>query len=70
MREENPVKKLHCSLSCRELSVSGVNEPSNLAIEDLAIQKKLEVLALVENRGNASEAWRLSGDSLDTFTAI
>jgi transposase len=51
----------------RELSVSQVNEPSKLAIEDLEIQKKLEVLALVEKLGNVSEASRLSGVSRDTI---
>jgi transposase len=51
----------------RELSVSEVNEPSKLAIEDLEIQKKLEVLALVKKLGNVSEASRLSGVSRDTI---
>lgn len=51
----------------RKLSVSEVNEPSKLAIEDLEIQKKLEVLALVEKLGNVSAASRQSGVSRDTI---
>jgi len=51
----------------RKLKVSEVHEPSKLAIEDLAIQKMLEVLALVEKLGNISEASRLSGASRDTI---
>ena len=51
----------------RQLKVSEVTEPSKLAIEDLAIQKKLEVLALVEKLGNVSEVSRLCGVSRDTI---
>ena len=51
----------------RQLSVSEVNEPSKLAIEDLAVQKKLEVLALVEKLGNVSEVSRQTGVSRDTI---
>lgn len=51
----------------RKLRISEVNEPSKLAIEDLAIQKKLDVLALVEKLGNVSEASRQSGVSRDTI---
>jgi transposase/predicted DNA-binding protein (UPF0251 family) len=51
----------------RQLNVSQVTEPSKLAIEDLEIQKKLEVLALVERLGNISEASRQSGISRDTI---
>ena len=51
----------------RQLSVSEVNEPSKLAIEDLAVQKKLEVLALVEKLGNVSEVSRRTGVSRDTI---
>lgn len=51
----------------RKLEVSEVNEPSKLAIEDLALQKKLEVLALVEKLGNVSEASRQTGISRDTI---
>ncbi|WP_286203483.1 helix-turn-helix domain-containing protein [Pseudoalteromonas sp. NBT06-2] len=50
----------------RKLKVSEGNEPSKLVAEDLEIQKKLEVLALVEKLGNVSEASRQSGVSLDT----
>ena len=51
----------------RKLAVSEVNEPSKLASEDLEIQKKLEVLALVEKLGNVSKASRQSGVSRDTI---
>ena len=51
----------------RKLNVSEVNEPSKLAIEDLEIQKKLAVLALVEKLGNVSAASRQSGVSRDTI---
>jgi transposase/DNA-binding transcriptional ArsR family regulator len=51
----------------RKLAVSEVHEPSKRAIEDLAVQKKLEVLALVEKLGNVSEASRQSGISRDTI---
>jgi hypothetical protein len=51
----------------RNLKVLEVNEPSKLASEDLAVQKKLEVLALVEKLGNVSEASRQSGVSRDTI---
>lgn len=51
----------------RKLKISEVIEPSKLAKEDLAIQKKLEVLALVEKLGNVSEVSRLSGVSRDTI---
>ncbi len=47
--------------------MSEVDEPSKLDIEDLAVQKKLEVLALVERLGNISEASRQSGVSRDTI---
>ena len=51
----------------RELRISEVNEPSKLASEDLAIQKKLEVLALIEKLGSVSAASRQSGVSRDTI---
>ena len=51
----------------RRLQISEVIEPTKLSVEDLAIQKKLEVLALVEKLGNVSEASRLSGVSRDTI---
>lgn len=51
----------------RKLDISEVTEPSKLATEDLAVQKKLEVLALVEKLGNVSEVSRLSGVSRDTI---
>ena len=51
----------------RKLKISEVNEPSKLASEDLAIQKKLEVLALIEKLGSVSAASRQSGVSRDTI---
>jgi hypothetical protein len=51
----------------RKLAISEVNEPSKLALEDLEVQKKLEVLALVERLGNISKAARQSGVSRDTI---
>lgn len=51
----------------RKLDISEVTEPNKLTIEDLEVQKKLEVLALVEKLGNVSEASRLSGVSRDTI---
>lgn len=39
-----------------QLKISEVNEPSKLASEDLAVQKKLEVLALIEKLGSVSAA--------------
>ncbi|MFC4699804.1 ISNCY family transposase [Glaciecola siphonariae] len=51
----------------RELAISEVNEPSKLAREDVEIQKKLEVLALVEKLGNVAKASRQSGVSRDTI---
>ncbi|WP_263406726.1 hypothetical protein [Affinibrenneria salicis] len=38
-------------------------------MEDIDVQKKLDVLALVDKPGNVAEASRLSGVSCDTFTA-
>lgn len=51
----------------RKLNVSEVKEPSKLAIEDMEVQKKLEVLVLVEKLGNVSKASRQSGVSRDTI---
>lgn len=51
----------------RQLNVSQVTAPSKLTIEDLEIQKKLEVLALVGKLGNVSAASRQSGVSRDTI---
>jgi len=51
----------------RKLKISEVNEPSKLASEDLAVQKKLEVLALIEKLGSVSAASRQSGVSRDTI---
>lgn len=51
----------------RRLAISEINEPSKMASEDLEVQKKLEVLALVEKLGNVSKASRQSGVSRDTI---
>ena len=51
----------------RKLKVSEVTELSKLASEDLAVQKKLEVLALIEKLGSVSAASRQSGVSRDTI---
>ena len=51
----------------RQLKVSEVNEPSKLESEDLTVQKKLEVLALIEKLGSISAASRQSGVSRDTI---
>ena len=51
----------------RKLAVTEVTEPSKLVAEDLEVQKKLEVLALVEKLGNVSKASRQSGVSRDTI---
>ena len=51
----------------RKLTVSEVIEPTKASLEDLEIQKKLEVLALADKLGNVSEASRLSGVSRDTI---
>lgn len=51
----------------RLLSVSEVIEPIKTSMEDIEIQKKLDVLALADKLGNVSEASRLSGVSRDTI---
>ncbi len=51
----------------RQLSISEVIEPTKASIEDIEIQKKLDVLALTEKLGNVSEASRLSGVSRETI---
>lgn len=51
----------------RQLKVSEVIEPNKVTIEELEIQKKLEVLALVDKLGNVSAASRQSGISRDTI---
>jgi len=60
-------KGLTAHFAGRKLKISEVNEPSKLASEDLAIQKKLEVLALIEKLGSVSAASRESGVSRDTI---
>ena len=49
------------------LSVSEVIEPTKLSMEDMEINKKLDVLALADQLGNVSEASRISGVSRDTI---
>jgi len=51
----------------RHLTVSEVIEPTKLSMEDLEIQKKMDVLALADKLGNVSEAARISGISRDTI---
>ncbi len=51
----------------RHLAVSEVIEPTKLSMEDLEIQKKMDVLALADKLGNISEASRISGVSRDTI---
>ena len=51
----------------RHLKVTEVVEPNKVTIEELEIQKKLEVLALVDKLGNVSAASRHSGVSRDTI---
>jgi len=51
----------------RHLAVSEVIEPTRPSMEDLEIQKKMDVLALADKLGNISEASRISGVSRDTI---
>jgi len=51
----------------RHLAVSEVIEPTKLSMEDLEIQKKMNILALADKLGNVSEASRISGVSRDTI---
>lgn len=51
----------------RKLDVSEVVEPSKATVEDIEIQKKLDVLALANKLGNVAKAARLSGVSRDTI---
>jgi len=51
----------------RHLAVSEVIEPTKLSMEDLVVQKKMDVLALADKLGNVSEASRISGISRDTI---
>ena len=60
-------KEFTAHFAGRQLKISEVNEPSKLASEDLAVQKKLEVLALIEELGSVSAASRQSGVSRDTI---
>lgn len=51
----------------RKLNISEVSEPTKASVEEIEIQKKLDVLALAEKLGNVAEAARLSGVSRDTI---
>lgn len=51
----------------RHLAISEVVEPTKLSMEDLEIQKKMDVLALADKLGNVSEASRISGISRETI---
>lgn len=51
----------------RHLAVSEVIEPSKLSIEELELQKKMNVLALADKLGNVSEASRITGISRDNM---
>ena len=51
----------------RKLKVSPVTEATKAPLEDIEIQKKLDVLALADELGNVAEASRLSGVSRDTI---
>ena len=51
----------------RKLDVSEVIEPTKATIEDIDIQKNLDVLTLADKLGNVTEAARLSGVSRDTI---
>ncbi|MDN3608843.1 ISNCY family transposase [Vibrio ostreicida] len=51
----------------RHLQISEVVEPTKAAMEDIEIQKKLDVLALADKLGNVTEASRLTGVSRDTI---
>ncbi|MCG8610010.1 MAG: ISNCY family transposase [Pseudomonadales bacterium] len=51
----------------RKLKVSLVIEPIKSSLEDIEIQRKLDVLALADRLGNVAEASRLSGVSRDTI---
>lgn len=50
-----------------QLAISEVIEPTKMSIEDLEIQKKVDVLELADKLGNVSEASRVSGISRDTI---
>ncbi|CAH9050434.1 ISNCY family transposase ISVbsp4 [Pseudoalteromonas holothuriae] len=51
----------------RHLKINEVVEPIKTSMEDIEIQKKLDVLALADKLGNVYEASRLSGVSRDTI---
>lgn len=51
----------------RRLTVNEVVEPIKASMEDVEIQKKLDVLALADRLGNVSKASQLSGVSRDTI---
>lgn len=60
-------KQFDAYFAGRKLQVSEVTEPTKTSLEDIEIQKKLDVLALAERLGNVAEASRLSGVSRETI---
>lgn len=60
-------KQFDAYFAGRKLQVSEVTEPTKTPLEDIEIQKKLDVLALAEKLGNVAEASRLSGVSRETI---
>ena len=59
--------KFNAYFAGRQLKINEVVEPIKASMEDIEIQKKLDVLALADKLGNVSEASRLSGVSRDTI---
>jgi transposase len=59
--------KFRAYFAGRQLKFNEVIEPIKTSMEDIEIQKKLDVLALADKLGNVSEASRLSGVSRDTI---
>ena len=51
----------------RMLDISEVVEPTKASMEDIEVQKKLDILLLADRLGNVAEASRLSGVSRDTI---
>lgn len=49
------------------LAISEVIEPTKLSMQDLEVQKKMDILALADKIKNVSEASRISGVSRDTI---
>lgn len=60
-------KQFSAYFAGRQLQVSEVTEPTKASLEDIDVQKKLDVLALADRLGNVAEASRLSGVSRETI---